>query len=79
MGLRTFATTDLHLASWLVVHGCTMSHTDSTDPDHVLFCFSPRPDPQLIAAFADSEATIKLHDFIRAMRKLKQALFTRAV
>jgi hypothetical protein len=73
---KTFATSDLYLASYLLTRGLRLWAVDRHDPGRVQFILEPRPHPDDLAAYAENTATVRVADFGRCLRTLKRRLYS---
>ena len=73
---KTFRTSDLYLASYLVTRGLKLWATDSPNGDRVTFILTPYPTESDLANYASGTATANVTDFGRALKTLKRAIFS---
>lgn len=73
---KIYETSDLYLAAYLKTRGLRLWAVDRSDPGRVVFCMTPRPDPQDVSDYIESRATVNVSEFGRALKKLKYRIYS---
>ncbi len=77
---RTYRTSDIYVASWLLSRGLQLQGIDRCDKQRVYFIFIDRKDKRnLVRSFMCGQAEGNLPDFLYHFKRAKRLLYSREV
>ena len=71
---KTFETSDLTLAGYLLTRGLTLWAVAPADPGRVRFVLTPKPRSEDLLEYSSGQASVEPQSYARALRQLKYAL-----